>query len=145
MKLAIDADPSGYALLDGVLKLLARCEGWPIHTPRLPGPYPDIARHLAMQIHQGHAERAIMICKTGMGSAIVANKVPGVFAGVCRTVADAAELADSRGGNFLCLGTDFCPTEWEALAIIAVWLATPCGHRPNVARLREFDARLHTA
>lgn len=144
MKLIIDSDPSGmlragqlwqalhssrHAIIDGSVGA-AGSGGL--------SQYPDIAYRLAVRVAAGEFKRGILVCKTGMGMAIVANKVPGIFAGVCRSVTDAHELADARGGNIMVIGVAFVP-EYLALCIVEAWLRTPFGARANLKRLREID------
>lgn len=138
MRLIIDADVSGL-LYAGQLWQALRARGMDI-TDGQSGfaEYPDIALTLARRVASGEFDRGILVCKTGMGMAIAANKVPGIFAAVCESTSAAEELADARGGNVLVLGARDVPA-YLAPFIVERWLQTPFGHRPNMRRLREID------
>ena len=85
--------------------------------------YPDYAHAASVAISQGECDRGILICGTGIGMSIVANKHKGIRAAACETI-DAAELSRKHNdANVLCLGERL--TTWEeAQAIVRIFLKT---------------------
>ena len=67
-------------------------------------PYPIIAYNLAQKVKSTENSLGILICKTGIGMAIVANKVSGIYASNCRTVKESINFKSCNNGNVLCLG-----------------------------------------
>ena len=86
--------------------------------------YPDFAAAVARTVSTGQAERGLLVCGTGIGMAIAANKVSGIRAGVCRDVETARLSRQHNDLNVLALaGRDTAPA--DAVAIARVWLETP--------------------
>lgn len=65
--------------------------------------YPDFAAAAARLVHSGAAERAILICNTGMGMAVTANKFPNVYACVCNTDFEAQRIREHNNANVMCV------------------------------------------
>ncbi|MCX7984020.1 MAG: ribose 5-phosphate isomerase B [Bacteroidetes bacterium] len=85
--------------------------------------YPDYASRVSNAILKGEAERGILICGTGIGMSIAANKFPGIRAAVCESI-DSARLArEHNDANILCLGERITPWE-KAIEIVKVFLTT---------------------
>jgi len=86
--------------------------------------YPDFGERACQEIIQGNAERGILICGTGMGICMAANRHPGIRAAVA-TSREMAELARSHNNaNVLCLGRRVLSLE-QCIEIIDTWLDTP--------------------
>lgn len=66
--------------------------------------YPEIAANLARKIQSKEYDRGILLCGTGLGMSIVANKFKGVYAGLCHDVYSAERLAKSNNANVLTMG-----------------------------------------
>ena len=66
--------------------------------------YPDYARKVALAVTSGKAQRGIMICGSGVGASVAANKVPGVRAGLCHDTFSARQGVEDDDVNVLCLG-----------------------------------------
>ena len=66
--------------------------------------YPDFARKVAIRVAEGRADLGILVCGTGLGVSIAANKVPGVRAAVCRSEYEARMARRHNDANVLCLG-----------------------------------------
>jgi len=107
MKIAIGADHAGFSL-KGVLIKFLREEGHDVLDTGAFGPepsdYPDIARAVAETVLRGEAERGILICGSGVGASIVANKLPGIRAAVCHDTYSARQGVEHDDLNVLCLG-----------------------------------------
>lgn len=86
--------------------------------------YPDYAARVSKAILKGEADRGILICGTGIGMSIAANKFKGIRAAVCESVASAKLAREHNDANILCLGERITP--WErAIDIVKVYLTTP--------------------
>ena len=83
--------------------------------------YPDVAHAVAMSIKQGEHERGILICGTGIGMSIVANKVPGVRAAQCHDTFSAERARKSNNAQIITLGARVIGAELGK-KIIQAWL-----------------------
>lgn len=86
--------------------------------------YPYFARKVAMAISGGEADRGILICSTGIGMSIIANKFKGVRASVCTSTYMAKMTRAHNNSNILCLGGKITGI-FEAIDILDTWLTTP--------------------
>lgn len=86
-------------------------------------PYPIIAEKMAKMILKDAGSLGILICGTGIGMSIVSNKVPGIYANACRTVAECSYFMEKDKGNLLCIGSNLTSTI-EAMRIIDTFLTT---------------------
>jgi len=105
MKVVMGADAWGFELKEFIKKdLLAR--GYEILdvSPDSPILYQDAAKGVARSVQKKEAERGIVICGTGMGVSIVANKHRGVYAALCESVFTARRSKTVNNTNVLCLG-----------------------------------------
>jgi ribose 5-phosphate isomerase B len=103
--------------------------------------YPDIGFHLAQEVRAGHYDRGILICGTGLGMAMIANKVEGVFAGTCHDVYSAERLKKSNDAQVLTLGARVIGPELAKMVVDA-WLCSEFqggGSAPKVDRMRELE------
>jgi len=107
MKISSGTDPYGVELKD-VLKTPLLAAGHPGvdlgGSSDQPQPYYAVAHARATQVAPGEFERGILICGTGMGMAIMANKPPGVYAGVCEEPSTAVKARSINNANVLTLG-----------------------------------------
>lgn len=85
--------------------------------------YPEIARTVAEKIISGEAERGILICGTGIGMSITANKVKGIRAALCGDTFSAKASREHNDANVLCLGERVLG-DCIALEIVDIWLKT---------------------
>jgi ribose 5-phosphate isomerase B len=124
VSIAIDADEYGLALKQVLCGLLAE-RGVPFedlaYLSSHQADYPDVALHLARQVQMGRFDRGILICGTGLGMAMVANKVRGVFAGPCHDVYSAERLRKSNDAQIIALGALVVGPELAKM-IICAWL-----------------------
>ena len=86
--------------------------------------YPYYAAQVAEAIARGEARRGILICSTGIGMSIVANKYPGIRASVCTSTYMGKMTRAHNDSNVLCLGGKITGV-FEALDILEAWLVTP--------------------
>ena len=107
MKLVIGGDHAGFPLKGSVVDFL-RMEGHEVedvgtHSAE-PVDFPDIARLVCDRVRGGAAERAIMVCGTGVGACIAANKFPGIRAALCHDTFSAHQCVEHDDVNVLCIG-----------------------------------------
>lgn len=105
--------------------------------------YPDIAAPLAEAIRDGLIERGILICGTGLGMAIAANKIPGVYAAPVTDVYSARKARESNNAQIITLGAQLVDVPL-AFAIVEAWLQAKFqGGRSSrkVAKIRRLEAR----
>ena len=107
MKVAVACDHGGFPLKDAVIET-ARLAGWEVldlGTNSLRSvDYPDYAEKLGRAIQSGQAERGILLCGSGIGACIAANKLRGIYAGVCHDTYSAHQGVEHDDMNVLCLG-----------------------------------------
>jgi ribose 5-phosphate isomerase B len=134
----IGADHGGYELKE-ILKLDVTALGYEVvdvgTNSKEPVDYPDLAHEVARTVSTGKAWRGIMIDGAGIGSCVVANKVPGVRAGLAYDYASAVNGREHNDTNVLTLGAGLIGVNL-AKQIVTVWLSTPFGggrheHRVN--------------
>ena len=111
------------------------------HDPE-PVDFPDIARKVAGAITGGQAERGLMVCGTGVGASIGANKMKGIRAAVCHDVHSAHQCVEHDDVNVMCIGAQIIGP-WLARDLIAAYLAasfsTEEHFRRRVAKLADMD------
>jgi len=99
--------------------------------------YPDIAAKVAQSVSSGEADRGILICGTGIGTCVVANKFPGVRAAPCQNEVSAEFSRKHNDANVLCLSGDLLG-ERSSVAVVAIWLAAPFEGGRHAARLEKI-------
>lgn len=105
--------------------------------------YPDIAVEVARAVASGTIQRGVLICGTGIGVSIAANKVAGVRAAVCHDLHTAEMSRRHNDANVLCLPGDALDQQ-QLEAIVKLWLETDFEggrHARRVEKLRELDAK----
>ena len=142
--LAIGADHAGYDLKER-LKAYLKDKGFSIEDcgtfSKEPVDYPQVAFAVAQMVADGRATRGIMVDGAGIGSAMAANKVPGIRAAACYDVSTARNSREHNNANVLTLGAGLTG-ETLALQIVDVWLATECTaerHLRRAAMLNDIE------
>ncbi|MBI3287894.1 MAG: ribose 5-phosphate isomerase B [Elusimicrobia bacterium] len=92
-----------------------------VDTDAQPADYPDYARAVAEAVTAGKAERGIVVCGSGVGATVAANKVPGARAGLCHDTFSARQGVEDDDVNVLCLGGRIIGSEL-AYEIANAWL-----------------------
>jgi ribose 5-phosphate isomerase B len=100
--------------------------------------YPDYARLVAEKVAKGSCHRGILLCGTGIGMAIAANKFKGIRAAVVWNPATARLAAEHNGANVLCLSGRLF-NDRQRLAMVKAWMETPFGGGRHARRLREIS------
>ena len=107
MRIAIGSDHAGFTMKQDIVGLLSElghsCEDFGCFNSNSVD-YPDIARPVAEAVSQKKFDHGILICSTGIGMSIVANKVPGIRAAVCHDTFSARRAREHNDANVLCLG-----------------------------------------
>jgi ribose 5-phosphate isomerase B len=139
---AVGADHGGFALKEELKALLTRLGRRFLDLGTFstePVDYPDVAAAVAEAVREGRAALGILVDGAGLGSAMAANKVPGVRAAPC-TSADAARNArEHNDANVLTLGARFVTP--EALPeIVAAFLETSCREERHLRRVAKIGA-----
>lgn len=143
MKIAIGADSAGKPLLDVIAAHLATKSELAVNDLSQSGFYADLSQNLAQRIVDGEYERGILICGTGIGVSISANKVPGIRAALTHDTYSAERAAKSNNAQIITMGARVIGPEL-AKAIVDTWLASefdPNGSSAgNVQAIDRLDA-----
>jgi ribose 5-phosphate isomerase B len=150
MRIALGCDEAGLPLLDVLRGYLQEknipVKDFGVHSTE-PVDYPDIALVASESVASGECDRAILVCGTGIGMSITANKVPGVRAALCHDTYSAERARKSNDAQVITMGARVIGTEL-AKKIIEVWLESDFdGGRsaPKVAKMNAVDERFrHT-
>jgi ribose 5-phosphate isomerase B len=140
--IAIGADHGGYDLKENIKKFLQEL-GYSIIDcgthDKTSVDYPDIAHAVALKVSTGEAWRGIIIDGAGIGSAVTANKVPGVRAGLCYNQAMAVNSREHNDVNVLTLGSGMIGINL-AQQITKTWLLTEFGGGRHARRVEKIIA-----
>jgi ribose 5-phosphate isomerase B len=143
-KIALGADHAGFAAKELVKKLLAEM-GFPVEDVGAFSAdsvdYPDYARAVAERVAAGQARFGVLVCGTGMGMDMAANKVPGVRAATAHNLLTAHLAREHNDANVLAIGARVVSDD-EALAIVREFLATEFAggrHQRRVDKINELD------
>jgi len=144
MRIAVDSDDAGTVLKDVLVEHL-RTLGVEVEDLNLLGckqvDYPDVGYNLARRVAASEYDRGVLICGTGLGMCMIANKVEGVYAGVCHDVYSAERLCKSNNAQIITMGARVIGPEL-AKTILTAWLRSefePGRSAPKVARMRELE------
>ncbi len=145
-EIAIGADHGGYRLKETLSSYL-RERGYRVHDCGTGGPeavdYPDFAYAVARRVADGESRWGVVVDGAGIGSCMVANKVPGVRAALCYDLSSARNSREHNHANVLTLGAGLIG---DALArqIVDAWLETPWGggrHARRVEKISDLEQR----
>lgn len=144
LTIAIDCDDAAVDLKKTVYEHLKQ-QGWEItdlnHSAKKPAMYPEIGYNLALRMQQKDFDRGILICGTGIGMSIIANKVEGVYAGLCHDTYSAERLQKSNNAQVLTMGARVIGTEL-AKSIADAWLGSEFlggGSLPKVEQITTLE------
>jgi ribose 5-phosphate isomerase B len=142
--IAVGADHGGFKMKKELKTFLSGL-GHQVHdfgtNSEEPVDYPDLAYAVARSVAEGAADLGIVIDGAGVGSAITANKVPGVRAAACYSVAVARNSREHNGANVLSLGSKTI-TSAEMREIVQAWLSTEMSeerHRKRVGKIEAIE------
>jgi len=145
MNIAIGSDHAGFPLKAAIIKTITdRGHQVTDHGSYDPNPvdFPDIASKVCSAVRSGAATRGIMVCGTGVGAAIAANKIPAIRAAVCHDVHSAHQSVEHDDVNVMCLGAQIVGP-WLANDLVAAYLdatfSTDENCRRRVAKLTDME------
>jgi ribose 5-phosphate isomerase B len=148
MKVAIAADHAGSLLLTSVLDEVRRLGHEALdlgtHDAVTPDDYPDRAADLAAALLGGRAERGVLICGSGVGASVAANKVRGIRAALCHDTYSAHQGVEHDQMNVLCLGARVIG---EALAVelvrtfLGATISSDPRHLRRVEKIAAMEAK----
>ncbi|NNM71346.1 ribose 5-phosphate isomerase B [Enterovirga aerilata] len=146
MRLVIGSDHAGWSLKGTVIAHLRELGHEVTDVGSYddkPVDFPDVARKVAAKITAGEAERGIMVCGTGVGASIAANKLKGIRAAVCHDVHSAHQAVEHDDVNVMCIGAQIVGP-WLAKDLITSFMeaefSTDEDFRRRVRKLHEMDA-----
>jgi ribose 5-phosphate isomerase B len=139
VKVAAAFDHRGVHLREAVLEALVGHEviDFGTHTDAVRIDYPDKAREVGEAIQQGDAERAILVCGSGVGAAVAACKLTGIRAAICHDAYSAHQGVEHDDMNVLCLGSEVVGPSLARELVAAFLNATFDGGERYVARLMK--------
>lgn len=118
MKIALASDHGGFHLKEPIKTMLEQMghevKDLGAHCYDADDDYPDFARYLGQAIRNGHADRGVLLCGSGVGASIAATKIKGVRAAICHDAYSAHQGVEHDNMNVLCLGSRIIG---EALAL----------------------------
>lgn len=146
MKIALASDHAGYELKKSVMDYLS--ENGIQHEDFGSGPderadYVDYAEKAVKKVCMGEYEQAILVCGTGLGMAIVANKYKGIRATPCTDEYSAEMSRKHNDSNCLTLGGRILPQD-EALSVVKVWVETEFEggrHQGRIDKILEIEKK----
>ena len=144
-KIAIGCDPNAVGLKEAIIKHLAKlgyeCEDYGSEDPI----YANVAIEVAEAVAAGKHDRGILMCGTGIGVSIAANKVPGAYAALCSDAYSTERSIKSNNVNIMTLGEQVTGVEL-AKSLVSIWMNSeyvPGGRsEPKIQRICDY-AREH--
>ena len=144
MKVAVSCDHAGFPLKEAVLAAVRAVGDEPIDlgvfADHPPADWPDVAESASRAIQRGEAERGIVICGSGVGAAIAANKLHGIRAGMCHDTYSARQSVEHDNANVLSLGARVIGGELAEDLVKAFLNARFNGEPRHVRRLAKLKA-----
>jgi ribose 5-phosphate isomerase B len=144
MKIAIAADHAGFSLKEQLRQRLAS-DGYEVvdYGPdsALSCDYPDFAEPVAREVAQGRADRGILVCATGIGMAMAANKIDGVRAAPAQSDDEVRMTREHNDANVLTLGAKYLD-ENRAMGLVHIFLETEFAggrHARRIAKIAQME------
>jgi len=148
MKIAIGADHAGYELKEKIKQRLAQ-EGNDVHDKGTNSTesvdYPDFARLVGEEVARKEADLGVLVCGSGIGMSIAANKVPGVRAAHVTNMYEAQMAREHNNANVVTVGSRVLD-EWTAIQAVETFLHTPFAggrHERRVQKIMELEHQEH--
>lgn len=142
MRVAVGCDHAGFPLKAGIIEKI-EADGHSVvdlgtDTPDMPVDYPDYAQAVGEAVRQGQADRGIVVCGSGVGACIAANKLHGIRAGMCHDTYSARQGVEHDDMNVLCLGARIIGAEVAPELVQAFLGARFSGAPRHVRRLDKI-------
>ena len=145
MKLAIGCDHGGFELKEEILKFLKTIANIQVSDFGPAGKesvdYPDFGRKVSEAVSKGSVDRGILVCGTGIGMSIVANRYPNVRAALCHDHFTAQVSREHNDANVLCMGERVIG-KGVALEIVKTWLDTEFAggrHQKRLDKIQDIE------
>ena len=143
MRIAMGADHAGYGLKQ-ILAEYLRHRGYEVIDKGTdsedPVDYPDFAEAVSQELLAGQAERGVLICGSGVGASVSANKVPGIRAGLCHDTYSARQGVEHDDMNILVLGARVIGVEMARELADGFLAAKFCGEERHQRRVDKIAA-----
>src|SRR5712692_9652700 len=144
MIIAVAADHGGFSLKARVIEVVQAAGHEPLdlgaHSLEPADDYPDFARAIGQAIQTGQAERGVLLCGSGVGACVAANKMVGIRAAVCHDTYSAHQGVEHDNMNVLCLGARIIGPELIPELVNAFVTAQFTGEERHVRRLGKITA-----
>ena len=141
MKVAVACDHGGFQLKETVLEVIREGGHEAIDMGTFstdPVDYPDYAEKVGLALQQGDVDRGILICGSGVGAAVAANKMRGIRAGVCHDTYSAHQAVEHDDVNVLALGARIIGPELTVELVRAFLGASFTGEERHIRRLSKI-------
>ena len=146
MKIAVGFDHAGFPLKEVTLEAVRKAGHEPIDLGTFssdPVDFPDFTEKVGRAIQNGEAERGILVCGSGVGACIAANKMKGIYASICHDTYSAAQGVAHDDMNVLCLGGRVVGPELAIVLIKAFLGAEYHGNKEGGERLARRVGKIH--
>jgi len=145
LSLAVGGDHAGFPMKGPIVEFL-RSQGHAVEDcgsyDPAPVDFPDIARSVCDLVRTGRADRGILVCGTGVGACIAANKIPGIRASLCHDVYSAHQCVEHDDVNVVCIGAQIIGAKVAEdclRAFLAAEFSTEEQFRRRVAKLGDLE------
>lgn len=146
MRIAIGADHRGFELKSKLISFLKK-QGHDLldlgTDSTKPCDYPAIGYNVAKSVSSGKAKRGILICASGIGMSIIANKVPGVRAAMCSSKEDSQLSREHNDANIIIISAKFLKDNPEEM--LKIWLKadiTEDRHKKRVSQIKDIEGKI---
>lgn len=147
MKVAVACDHAGFPLKDTIMAVVRSAGHEPVDlgtNSTDPVDYPDFAERLGKSIQNGESVRGVLVCGSGVGASIAANKMKGIYACVCHDTYSAHQGVEHDDMNVLTLGARIIgPSLAEELvkAFLSAQFSVEERHQRRVGKVRSIESR----
>lgn len=139
MKIAIGGDHAGFPLKGKVIEIVTKLGHEVIdfgcHSLE-PIDFPDISEQVCLSVLNKKADKAILVCGTGVGASIAANKIPGIRASICHDVHISHQCVEHDDVNVMCIGAKIVG-EWLVIDLVESYLKAEFSTDPDCRRRVE--------
>ena len=146
MRIAVACDHAGFPLKKVLIEAVRAAGHEPLDLgtqDTTPVDYPDLAEKLSRTLLAGEVDRGILVCGSGVGACIAANKIRGIYAGVCHDSYSAHQAVEHDDMNVLCLGARVIGPELAREIVISFLQAHFLGDQPGEERHARRLAKVH--
>jgi RpiB/LacA/LacB family sugar-phosphate isomerase len=147
MRIAVACDHAGFPLKADVVCTVIACGHEVLDLGVFsidPVDYPDYAEKVGWALQNGEAERGILVCGSGVGACVAANKMKGIFAGLCHDTYSAHQCVEHDDVNVLCLGARVIgpePAKEIVRAFLGATFSAEERHHRRVEKVRALEQK----